>query len=148
VTSDANIHAIRLLIEAWNSHDCGRIATFFHEDFENHQLPFAPIVGLPAYLEHCRHWFSAYRDFRIEVVTLFGELDLVCLESRGEGTRTGVFFGCEPSGTTEVNFALDVFEFRAGKVARERGYWDFSVATGRLAPMAGGHFHLRSPFLP
>lgn len=141
-----NLRTVVWLIDAWNSHDRGRIRPFFHDDFENHQLPFPPVIGLAAYLEHCGHWFEAYPDFRIEAVTLFGEGELVCLESRGEGTRVHCFFGEEPSGRREVNFAIDVFEFEDGKIRRERGYWDFSVATGRPAPTAGGHTDPRSPF--
>lgn len=145
---EQNLRAIELLIDAWNSHDPERIRPFFHDDFENHQLPFPPVIGLAAYLDHCRHWFEAYPDFRIEAVTLFGQGDLVCLESRGEGTRVERFFGEEPSGQREVNFALDLFEFEDGKIRRERGYWDFSVATGQPAPTAGGHTDPRSAFFP
>jgi predicted ester cyclase len=143
---EENLRAVERLIEAWNSHDLERIRPFFHDDFENHQLPFAPVIGLSAYLEHCRRWFDAYPDFRIEAVSLFGQGELVCLESRGEGTRRGGFFGNEPSGRREVNFALDVLEFEDGRIRRERGYWDFSVATGGPAPMAGGHTDAASAF--
>jgi predicted ester cyclase len=146
VPLEDNLRAVRRLIDAWNSHDLGRIEPFFHENFENHQLPFAPVIGLAAYLEHCRHWFTAYPDFHLTALTLFGQGELVCLESRGEGTRVAPFFGEPPGGRREVNFALDVLEFADGKVKRERGYWDFSVATGRPAPMAGGHTDRTSAF--
>lgn len=134
-----NVELVRQLIEAWNSHDLERIAGFFHADFENHQLPFEPVVGRDGYLEHCRRWFDAYPDFWIEPVTLFGHGELVCLESRGGGTRRSGFFGAEPDGRAAVNCACDVFEFRDGLIERERGYWDFSVYTGDRAPQAGGH---------
>jgi len=143
---ESNLEAVRRLVDAWNSHDLDRIGGFFHEDFENHQLPFPPVMGRAAYLEHCRHWFEAYPDFRMEALSLFGQAELVCLESRGSGTRHGDFFGNEPSGRREVNYALDILEFRDGLIARERGYWDFSVATGRPAPRAGGHRDPASPF--
>jgi hypothetical protein len=80
-------------------------------------------------------------------VTLVGSGDLVCLESRAEGTRRQPFFGHRPSDAREVNHAVDLLEFVDGKIARERGYWDFSVVTGQPAPMAGGHHDPRSPFL-
>ena len=145
--SEDNVQAVRRLVAAWNSHDLERIRRFFHQTFANHQLPFPPVVGLDAYLAHCRHWFSAYPDFRIEIVTLFGSDDLVCLETRAEGARRERFFGTEPSGAREVVHALDVLEFVDGKIIRQRGYWDFSVVTGEVAPMAGGHRDPTSPFL-
>jgi steroid delta-isomerase-like uncharacterized protein len=143
---EENLAAVRRLLDAWNSHDLERIGAFFHEDFVNHQLPFPPVVGRDAYLAHCAHWFAAYPDFWIEAVSLFGQGELVCLETRGGGTRRDGFFGTEPSGRTEVNCALDVLEFRDGLIAAERGYWDFSVYTGERAPMAGGHRDPASPF--
>jgi predicted ester cyclase len=144
--AEENIAATRRLVDAWNSHDLSRIATFFADRFENHQLPLPPVIGLPAYLEHCGRWFEAYPDFRIEIVTLLGRGELVCLESRASGTRSEAFFGARPTGTRDVNCALDILEFEGGQIVRERGYWDFSVATGRVAPMAGGQRDPRSPF--
>jgi predicted ester cyclase len=141
-----NLLRVRKLVEAWNSHDLERIGAFFHADFENHQLPLPPVIGRAAYLEHCRTWFAAYPDFRIEALTLFADGDLVCLESRATGTRAADFFGADPSGVPETNYALDLLEFRDGLIVRERGYWDYSVLTGRPAPRAGGHRDPRSPF--
>ena len=143
---DENLGAVGRLVDAWNAHDLERIGGFFHEDFENHQLPFPPVIGRDAYLAHCAQWFAAYPDFRVEAVTLFGQGDLVCLETRGRGTRWGVFFGNEPSDAVELNCALDVLKFRDGRIIRDRGYWDFSVYTGERAPMAGGHRDPASPF--
>jgi steroid delta-isomerase-like uncharacterized protein len=146
VPAEQNVAAVRRLLAAWNSHDLERIGAFFAEDFENHQLPFPPVVGRAAYLEHCRHWFQAYPDFALEALTLFGEGDIVCLETRGTGTRREAFFGNEASGRREANYALDLLEFRDGLIVHERGYWDFSVYTGEPAPTAGGHRDPRSPF--
>jgi steroid delta-isomerase-like uncharacterized protein len=132
-----NVAAIRALIEAWNSHQVQRVEPFFTPDFENHQAPFPPVVGRQAYLEHCAHWFSAMPDFHMEELNLFGDGALVCLESYSTGTLTAPFFGTPSSGDDVEVHALDVFEFTLeGLVARERGFWDFSVVTGALAPRA------------
>jgi limonene-1,2-epoxide hydrolase len=136
VSVEANIAAMRDLEEAWGSHDLGRIAQFFHDDFQNHQMPFEPVIGLDNYLQHCEHWFTAYPDLRFELISLFGQGDLVCLEHRAIGTSRASFFGNVARGREEVVQSCDVFEFRDGKIALERGYWDFSTTTGQLAPMA------------
>jgi predicted ester cyclase len=146
MTAEDNVATTRRLVEAWKSHDLERIRTFFDESFENHQPPLAPVIGLDAYIEHCRHWFEAYPDRQMEIVILFGAGDLVCLGLRGRGTRQGTFFGNEANGRLDLNSSLDVLEFRNGKIVRELGFWDFSVLTGELAPMAGGHRDPRSAF--
>lgn len=136
MSTEANLALTEQLQEAWGSHDLDRIATFFHDDFVNHQTPFEPVVGLAAYLRHCAHWFEAYPDLRFESVSRFGQGDLVCIENRAVGTRKAGFFGTDSDSREEVFQSCDVLEFRAGKVAMQRGYWDFSVTTGEIAPRA------------
>ncbi len=127
---------VRALVEAWNNHDVQRICAFFDHDFENEQVPLPAVRGLEAYREHLRTWFSAYPDLRLEIVTLFVEGDHVCLETRAVGAPRGSFFGVEPDGTARENRALDVLVVRDGRVWRQRGYWDFSLWTGRPSPLS------------
>lgn len=132
--AESNLAAMRGLQAAWASHDLDRIAAFFHHDFENHQVPFEPVIGLEAYLQHCARWFDAYPDLRFECVSMFGQGNLVCVENRATGTGEAAFFGAVPVGRQAIFESCDVLEFRDGKVARQRGYWDFSVVTGGVAP--------------
>lgn len=125
------------MVEAWNGRDVERICSSFHDDFENDQVPLPVVRGLDAYRAHLRHWFDAFPDLRLEIVTLFAEGDLVCLETQAEGSPAVSFFGVEPGGG-RVNRALDVLELRDGKVWRQRGYWDFSLWTGHPSPLAAG----------
>jgi predicted ester cyclase len=126
---------LRAVVEAWNSHDVERILRLFHEDYENDQAPLPPMRGLAAYREHLERWFAAYPDLRVEILTLVAEGDTVCMEARLETVATGRgFFGEAPRGRRE-NRAMDVFVLREGKVWRQRGYWDFSLYTGRVAPV-------------
>ena len=125
---------VRALVDAWNSHDVERICAFFHEDFENHQAPLSPVIGLDAYRRHLGEWFAAYPDLRLEIVSLFAEGELVCLETSATGTAARSFFGVEaPHG--HDNRALDVLELSEGRVLRQRGYWDFSLWTGAPSPL-------------
>jgi steroid delta-isomerase-like uncharacterized protein len=138
--TERNLGAMRNIVDAWNSHELERIAPFFAQEFENHQAPLAPVIGLEAYLAHCAKWFEAFPDFRMQILTLVGDGAVVCLESSATGTHTDQFFEAAPSGGAIENRALDIFEFASdGLVARERGYWDFSLLTGRVAPRYGGH---------
>lgn len=129
---------VRALVDAWNGKDVEEICSFFHEDFENWQAPLGVVSGLDAYREHLRTWFEAFPDLRLEIVALFAECELVCLETAasGLGRPSSRFFGVSPARGERVNRALDVLVLRDGKVWRQRGYWDFSLWTGRPSPLA------------
>jgi steroid delta-isomerase-like uncharacterized protein len=127
------------LVDAWNDHDLDAVASCISDEFENHQLPLGAVIGRAAYLAHLRSWFEAYPDLRVEVRTCFSVGSVVCLEVIERGTRRGVFGGAAPSDRLEAFFGCDVFELRDGRIAIQRGYWDYSVATGLPAPRAGGH---------
>ena len=129
---------VRTLVDAWNSHDVERICAFFHEDFENWQAPLPTVRGLDAYRAHLAHWFRAYPDLRLTIVTLFADGDRVCLETSATGSPVAAFFAAEPTANGRVNRALDVLELREGRVWRERGYWDFSLFAGAPSPLADG----------
>ncbi|MGI8714883.1 MAG: ester cyclase [Solirubrobacteraceae bacterium] len=135
---DARAVVLRL-VDAWNDHDLAAAASCITAEFENHQLPLGVVVGRDAYLTHLRSWFAAYPDLRVEVRTCFSVADTVCLEVAERGTRRGTFGEAPPHGGPETFFGCDVFEVRDGRVAIQRGYWDYSVATGLPAPRAGGH---------
>lgn len=126
-------------VAALNDHDLVAVADCVHVDFENHQLPLGVIVGREAYLRHLRSWFEAYPDLRVEVRTCVAAAGTVCAELIEHGTRSGIFNGTPPSGELETYFGCDVLEVRDGRIAIQRGYWDYSVATGLPAPRAGGH---------
>jgi steroid delta-isomerase-like uncharacterized protein len=127
------------LVAAWNARDLAAVASCIAPDFENHQLPLGVVVGRDRYLAHLQGWFDAYPDLVVEVRTCLADGDLVCLELAERGTRRSVFRGAAPSGRQETFFGCDVFEVREGRIEIQRGYWDFSVATGLPAPLAGGH---------
>lgn len=126
---------MRALVDAWNRKDVDDICAFFHEDFENWQMPLPVVRGLAAYRRHLERWFSAYPDLRLEVVTLFAEGDHVCLETSATGWPRADFFGVHPERAARVNRALDILVFRDDKVWRQRGYWDFWLWTGHPSPL-------------
>jgi AcrR family transcriptional regulator/predicted ester cyclase len=134
--SEQSKEIVATLVDAWNSQGIERICSFFHDDFENWQAPLPTVRGLSNYREHLRTWFTAYPDLRLEIVTLFAEGELVCLETRATGSPAGLFFNVEPTAAAGINRALDILELRDGKVWRERGYWDFSLFSGQPSPLS------------
>src|SRR6185503_13025855 len=114
--SERSREVVRALVDAWNSHDVERICGFFHDDFENWQAPLPTVRGLDAYRTHLAHWFRAYPDLQLRIVTLFADGDRVCLETSATGSPAASFFAAEPAGNggAGVNRALDVLELRDG----------------------------------
>ena len=119
---------------AWNAKNIDHIATFFWEDFENDQVPLPLVQGVAAYRSHLQAWFTAFPNLRLEVVTVFSQQDLVCLETRATGTPVADFFGIHPAGGRH-NRALDILVFDRGLIRKQRGYWDFSLWTGQPSPL-------------
>lgn len=132
------VELVARLVAAWNAHDLDAVAGCLDADFENHQLPLGVTVGRDAYLRHLEAWFAGYPDLAVELRTCFAVDGSVCAEVVESGTRSGPFAGVEPSGARETFFGCDVFEVRDGRIAIQRGYWDYSVGTGLPAPRAGG----------
>lgn len=130
---DARAVVLRL-VDAWNDHDLDAAADCVADAFENHQLPLGASVGRQPYLAHLRSWFEAYPDLRVEVRTCLAAGNIVCLEVIERGTRHGAFAGAPATGRPETFFGCDVFEVHDGRIAIQRGYWDYSVATGLPAP--------------
>jgi steroid delta-isomerase-like uncharacterized protein len=138
-TGDAARAAVLRWIDALNAHDLEAVADSVAPDFENHQLPLGVMRGRERYVRHIERWFRAYPDLQVELRTCLAVGGMACAELIEHGTRTGEFNGAPPSGAHETFFGVDVFEVRDGRLAVQRGYWDYSVGTGLPAPMAGGH---------
>jgi steroid delta-isomerase-like uncharacterized protein len=140
VSEDPDAKAVVLRwVAGINARDLDAVADTIAVDFENHQLPLGVIVGRDAYMRHLGRWFEAYPDLHVDVVTCFAVDGTVCAELVEHGVRQGDFNGQPPSGAHETFFGVDVFEVRDGRLAIQRGYWDYSVGTGLPAPKAGGH---------
>jgi limonene-1,2-epoxide hydrolase len=132
---------VRRLVAAWNAHDFDAVASCLSIDFENHQLPLGVTIGRDRYLDHLAGWYRDFPDLQVELRACFGFAGTVCAEVRESGRRARPRgdSGDESGGERETFFGCDLFEVRDGRIVVQRGYWDYSVATGRLAPLAGGH---------
>jgi predicted ester cyclase len=132
---------VRELYEAWNAKDLDRCASHAHADAKMTTMPFGETVS---YREYIENWARAFPDGEIELKSLVVQGDKAVAEFTGRGTHTGTLKG--PTGdlpATQRRVELqcvESYEFRGGKLAEGRAYFDaFSLFTqlGIGAPAQG-----------
>jgi predicted ester cyclase len=132
---------VREMYEAWNAKDMDRCASYAHADARMTNVPFGAKLG---YREYIENWARAFPDGKIELTSLVVQGDKAMAEFTGRGTHTGPLKG--PTGdlpATQRRVELkcvECYEFRGGKVAEGRQYFDaYSLFTqlGVGAPAQG-----------
>lgn len=92
--------------------------------------------GLKEYLQFQQAWATAFPDARVEILRVIASEDSAAVEFVGRGTHNGVLK--TPAGDiaatgkkVEIYFC-DVFEFRNGKIAAGRTYFDAATMLRQL----------------
>lgn len=117
---------VRAFYRAFEEKDLQRIRTLMQPDAVMSEMPFGVTRNL---VEHCEIWNRAFPDARVEVLNLVAQGELVVAEFIGRATHAGPLPG--PGGVTlspsnrrlEVRF-VEVFQFRGGRIAAGRQYFD------------------------
>lgn len=127
----------RALYDAFNDRDYDRSAALVTDDAEIIAIPTGEIQrgpdGMRAMMQG---WATAFPDSRIEVTHLAVAGNAAVVEFTGRGTHTGPME--TPAGTipptgrlVEVAFC-DVLEYREGRVASVRSYFDLATMMQQL----------------
>ena len=98
---------VRAWVEAFNSGDAERVASFYAPDAVNHQVANDPVEGQDAIHSMFQREFAAAKMVCI-VENIFEDGDWAILEWR------------DPLGLRGCGF----FRVADGKIAFQRGYWD------------------------
>jgi steroid delta-isomerase-like uncharacterized protein len=131
---------VREMYDAWNAKDLERVDAYAHPDCRVTNVPFGGSLDFKGYE---RNWATAFPDGKVELTNLVAEGDSVVAEFIGKGTHRGALQG--PSGTIpptnrSVELRLvEIWEFRNGKIATGRVYFDsagFMTQLG-IAPSIG-----------
>jgi predicted ester cyclase len=132
---------VRELFEAWNAKDMDRCASHAHPDAKMTITPFGATVSHREYIEN---WARAFPDGKLELKSLVVQGDKAVAEFTGRGTHTGPLkgpMGDLPATQRRVELqCVECYEFRGGKVAGGRTYFDaYSLFTqlGIGAPAQG-----------
>jgi steroid delta-isomerase-like uncharacterized protein len=143
--SEDNIAVVRSLFDAFNRGDLDRAAALVSDDFELIDVPSGETFHGP---DGCRRWLGTFRaalpDATTEIVTAFGEGNLVATEHIGRGTHTGPFAtpaGAIPPTGRQIELRIgEIYELAGGKITRLSAYYDSSTIMRQLGllPPQGG----------
>lgn len=112
-------------IEAFNARDVDVLIDCYHKDAVNFQVAAgAPAVGIDAIRTDSVKFFSAFPDSWAEVENLMSDKSWAAWEWIGGGTFKGRFLGHDPTGRSYEIRGCGFFQFDAGKIVLQRGYWD------------------------
>jgi steroid delta-isomerase-like uncharacterized protein len=131
---------VRAMYDSWNNKDLERVDSYAQPDCRVTNVAFGRTL---AFKDYERNWATAFPDGAVELTALTSEGDRVVAEFIGKGTHRGPLEG--PSGTVpptnrkvEVRL-VEIWEFRSGKIAAGRTYFDTATFMAQLgiAPQAG-----------
>jgi steroid delta-isomerase-like uncharacterized protein len=128
----------RSLYEHFNARELDKGAALVADDCEWLDMASGTVFkGPKGYLEFDNGWLTAFPDGKIEITNVVCEGDMVVTEFTGHGTHTGPLKGAQgtvPASGKKVELkCLEVLQFRGGKIARARMYYD----TGSLLRQVG-----------
>ncbi|MGE5519085.1 MAG: ester cyclase [Candidatus Dadabacteria bacterium] len=78
------------VMEAWNRHDAGKLATYYDENITWRDPAFPETLkGKDAVMNVFKVWDTAFPDFKLKVLTKLVEEDTIAFEMEFTGTHTG-----------------------------------------------------------
>jgi len=121
-----NTAILKEYYRAFNEKDFERARTLIQPEALVQNVALGATMKL---IEHSQAWASAFPDGQVEVLNLVAQGDQVVAEFIGRGTHTGPLLG--PGGLRippsqrrlEMRF-VEIFEFRNGRMASGRQYFD------------------------
>ena len=131
---------VRGMYDSWNAKDLARVEAYAHPDCRVTNIAFGASL---AFRDYERNWATAFPDGTVELTNVIADGDCVAAEFIGRGTHRGPLQG--PSGAlaptnrrVEVRL-VEIWEFRNGKIAAGRVYFDSAGFMGQLgiAPQIG-----------
>jgi steroid delta-isomerase-like uncharacterized protein len=132
-----NLTLARRLYEGWNERKFDELADAI--------APGGKIVvagtgdvfeGREGSLQYNQSWYNGFPDGKITIDNMFASGDVVVVEFTGHGTHTGTLvtsMGEIPATGRSLTLKLcDVVEFKDGKIASQRTYFDTGSMMAQL----------------
>lgn len=132
-----NAASARALYDGINAHDPEQGAAVIADEAEWTEVPTGALYhGPDGWRQNLGFWLGAFPDGQVEVTSLFADGDSVAVEYTGRGMNTGPIAMPDgeipPTGrSVELQFC-DIWEFKGGKVAGGRSYYDMASLMGQL----------------
>jgi len=138
--SDAK-QTVRQVEEAWARNDVAALDSLIAQDLNSHDT----IPGMPGGLAGAKAahamFQSAFPDRKVSIDKVFGDGDLVCVQTTVKGTNTGSFMGGPPTGRPIDITSISIYRVSGDKVVEHWGLNDATTLMAQLglmpAPGAG-----------
>ncbi|MEW6273676.1 MAG: ester cyclase [Bacillota bacterium] len=119
---------IREEIDAINKGDLEAVCGYYTDDvvFLDISAPDQPAVGMAAFKEAMRAFFTAFPDMHIEITRIFSDPEgkVALAEYSLQGTQQGPMGDLAPTNRFFKVMAASVYELRGDKFCKETLYWD------------------------
>jgi len=112
-------------IDVFQRRDLDAVVACYADDAVNFQVAAGePSIGIVQIRNDTAEFFRGFPDAWSRVDNLMADGDWAAWEWLGGGTFTGEFYGNQPTGKSFEIRGCGFFNFRDGKIAYQRGYWD------------------------
>jgi predicted ester cyclase len=116
---------VKLFLEAENCRDWEGWCKYLHPNVEYQLIGSQNIVkGRENYLKHMKSIYSEIRDWRFQIINMFGSDETVIVEFDGNGHFRGVYKKVNIENVFLQLKAVCIFEIKEEKIYRVREYWD------------------------
>ena len=120
---EANKAALRQFYETiFNQHKLEMVSQFIDPKAVDHDMPQG--ATMEQFQEMMGMWFEAFPDFKVTVLQMAAEGDLVMCRIVQEGTFKGNLMGIAPNNKKIKLTSVDVIRFKNGKAIEHWSEWD------------------------
>jgi steroid delta-isomerase-like uncharacterized protein len=118
---------VQELIEAWNSHDAARAASFYAQQYEGIDTGrSSPLHGPSAMQEYFERFYQAFPDSHIHIDSVIADGNHYAVAWTARGTHLGKLMNIPPSGKLVVVRGVSMVCVEAEKVLRAFTVWDMA----------------------
>ncbi|AZV62558.1 ester cyclase [Peribacillus frigoritolerans] len=124
---EANKDLVRRFFETIEEENYDALKDFCHQDFVFYPQLDTPYPGVEGLIESEKKNFDAFPDFKMPIISIVAEDDLVAAYFIFEGTHTGIpFVGMSATGN-KVRFSLMILlRVSEGKIIEQRSHVDIN----------------------
>jgi len=116
---------LRNWIDAFQRRDLDAVMECYADDAVNFQVAVGePSIGRSQIRRDTAEFFRGFPDAWSVAENLLADRDWAAWEWIGGGTFSGEFYGNQPTGRSFEIRGCGFFNFQAGKIVLQRGYWD------------------------
>lgn len=122
---EQTLQLIEQLLEAWNSHDPARVASWYTEDCYGLDVAIArPQIGREGIQRMFEEYYRAFPDLRLSKNEIIVDDDRVALFWAAQGTHMGAILNIPATGRSIAVQGVNRLVFKDGKVCETLTIWD------------------------